>query len=87
MNKSHLAAGREVLLSEGQIIVTKTEITGRIVYANEDFCRISAVFLWMNWSANRITLSVIRICRPRSSRNLGHAEARQAMEWSGEKPL
>jgi PAS domain S-box-containing protein len=41
MSRNSVVTDREVQLSDGQIIVTKTDISGHIVYANEDFCRIS----------------------------------------------
>lgn len=45
MNKNIRVTDREVKLSDGQIIVTKTDMQGRIVYANEDFCKISGYSL------------------------------------------
>lgn len=33
--------GKEVLLSDDQLIVSRTDLAGRIVYANADFIQIS----------------------------------------------
>jgi hypothetical protein len=62
----------ERYFDDDDVIVTKTDATGRIVYANEVFLKISQ-YTEEEPSANRIASSAIRTCRDACSSYCGIA--------------